>query len=395
MAAGSFFSALMGSYSDILRGKHKEARDREEHAKDSELEVLKEAVRSGRLTQDGLEAAFSRMEELTGEGGKGGKGKKGGFSFKNLIGQFGDVGHKSKTLEQATTERQGGAAPAASQSPARAPSGDVSPGGETPALPSRPRVFKTTEELGQEEIKQQQRTFEQVDKPRLDYEHNLRMQEIEKQYGSKLRPQQKVLGTSVPLPTDTAGNKIDPTKPYTVLYNSQNQAVAAMEEYEKPASARASGPEAKVASLAKDLAAEAEAHGRPISPQEAESQARRLVLAQARAQLAATLETTRGKQFANKVRADLEKGVMTPATARGVIGYVGTEAKRRFSEDMATIATGKSIAEIEDDIYRELGTSRDEVATYLRQGAKPPESKKANKFDPSLNPMPERPSANP
>ena len=121
---------------------------------------------------------------------------------------------------------------------------------------------------------------------------------------------------------------------------------------------------------------------------------------QARAQLASTLESTKGKAFANKVRADLEKGVMTPATARGVIGYVGTEAKRRFADDMQTIASGKSIKEIEDDIYQELGTTREQVGTYLRQGAAGPKTgepgaPKARKFDPNLNAIPSRPTAHP
>ena len=122
-----------------------------------------------------------------------------------------------------------------------------------------------------------------------------------------------------------------------------------------------------------------------------------MALAQARAQLASTLESTKGKVFANKVRADLEKGVMTPATARGVIGYVGSEAKRRFADDMQTIASGKSIKEIEDDIYGELGTSREQIGTYLRQGAAGPKGgepgapKRANKFDSNLQPVPSRP----
>jgi hypothetical protein len=77
---------------------------------------------------------------------------------------------------------------------------------------------------------------------------------------------------------------------------------------------------------------------------------------------------------------------------------VGTEAKRRFADDMQTIASGKSIKEIEDDIYSELGTTREQIGTYLRQGAAGPKGdepgtpKKLNKFDRGLNPVPSRPS---
>src|SRR6266404_8375241 len=103
---GAFFSSLLGSYSGAMRQKHKEEREREDKKIDAQLEVLKLAVRDPSITQEGREAAFERMEELTGQG-KGGKGKKSGFSFKNLIGKFGDVGQpEGKSLEQRTGERQ-------------------------------------------------------------------------------------------------------------------------------------------------------------------------------------------------------------------------------------------------------------------------------------------------
>jgi hypothetical protein len=336
------------------------------------------------------------MEELTGEGGKG--KKKGGFSFKNLIGQFSDVGQQGKSKQQ--PQAQAAAASSAKPSPDEATLNE----GERAAVPSRPttgqgapsRRFRSDTEMSQSAVDAEKMRFEQVTKPQLDYEHKLRLEEIEKQYGQKLTPRTKVAGSSVPLGTDTTGKPIDPKKPYTVLYNNQNQAVAALEEYERPASSRASGPEAKVESLKKDILAEAQSQGKAINEAEAEIQARTLMLRQARAQLASTLESTRGKKFANKVRADLEKGIMTPATARGVIVYVGTEAKRRFNDDMATIATGKSLAEIEDEIYTELGTTREQVSGYLRQGAKGPSgdepgSRKAHAFDKDLHAVPSRP----
>lgn len=387
---GAFFSSLLGSYSDAVRAKHKQEQDKEEKRVDSELEVLKLAVRDPSITSDAREAAFERMEELTQGKGK----KKSGFSFKNLIGKFSDVG-QNQGSKQATAARQP-QPPTAAPSQGTAPqTGGAAPAAATPPVPTRPRMFKTPQEMGQEDIDQQKRVFEQVTKPEEDYKHKLRLEEIEKQYGQKLTPRTKVVGSSVPLGVDTTGKPIDPKKPYTVLYNNQNQAVAALEEYERPAGSRASGPEAKVDSLKKDIQADAEARGKPISEADAEVQARQLMLRQARASLASTLETTRGKEFANKVRAELEKGVMSPATARSVIGYVGTEAKRRFADDMTTIASGKSIAEIEDDLYLELGTTREEVAGYLRQGAKPPAKNspkpQVNKFDKDLNPVPSRP----
>src|SRR5258706_7926563 len=147
MAAGSFFSSLMGSYTDAVRSKHKEQLDKEEKSKDAELGVLKEAVASGRLTQEGIEAAFGRMEELTSTGkGKGGKGKKGGFSFKNLIGQFGDVGQQTnKTLSGGATPQQSPqsapqqAPQAQPQQGAQPQGGSPTPGGGAPALPALPQ----------------------------------------------------------------------------------------------------------------------------------------------------------------------------------------------------------------------------------------------------------------
>jgi hypothetical protein len=391
---GSFFSSLLGSYSDAMRQKHKQEQDKEEKKVDAQLEVLKLAVRDPSITQEAREAAFEQMEELTQGKGK----KKSGFSFKNLIGKFSDTGQQQAKPQQspATGGGPGGGQGGATATPA-APTGQGHTPAETPTappVPTRPQRFKTQQQMTQEGIDTQKQTFEQVTKPQLDYEHKLRLEEIEKQYGAKLTPRNNLQGSSVPpsITADTGGKPIDPAKKYSVLFNSQNQPVAAMEEYEKPASARASGPEAKVQSLAKDILADAKANGRNITPEQAETEARQLALRQARASLASTLESTRGKEFANKVRAALEKGVMTPATARAVIGYAGTEAKRRFADDMATISSGKSIAEIEEDIYTELGTSREEISSYLRQGAKSSDKPAARKFDSDLKPVPSRPN---
>ena len=410
---GAFFSSLLGSYSDALRTKHKEERDKEDKRVDSELEVLKLAVRDPSITQNAREAAFERMEELTQGKGK----KKSGFSFKNLIGKFGDVGGgPGKTLEQATGERQapatgggpGGGQGGATATPA-APTGQGHTPAETPPVPSRGQVFKTDQQMNQQEIDRQKGQFEQVEKPRLDYEHKLRMEEIEKQYGAKLIPRNKIVGSSVPpsITTDTGGKPIDPKKEYTVLFNAQNQPIAAMEEYERAASSRASGPEAKIESLKKDILADAQSRGQTLTDQQAETQARQLMLRQARASLAATLENTRGREFANKVRTALESGVMTPAIARSLISYAGTEAKRRW-ENPAQPKPGeksdyeKSLSEIEDEIYTGLGTSREQLSSYLRQGAAGPKggepgasksTSKARKFDSTLNPVPSRPSA--
>ena len=415
MAAGPFFSSLMGSYTDAVRKKHKDELDQQEKRIDSELEVLKLAVRDPSITQQAREAAFERMEELTQGKGK----KKSGFSFKNLIGKFQDVGGpQGKNLEQATAARQqqqspgaappsqgtapqaGGAAPAWA-----APTGQGhTPSEPAPPVPTRGQVFKTDQQMNQQEIDRQKGLFEQVDKPRLDYEHELRMKEIEKQYGSKLIPRNKIVGSSVPpsITTDTGGKPIDPKKEYTVLFNNQNQPIAAMEEYERPASSRASGPEAKVESLKKDILADAQGRGQQITEQQAEIQARQLMLRQARATLSATLESTRGREFANKVRAALESGIMTPATAKAVISYASTEAKRRW-ENPAPPKPGersdyeKSLGEIEEEIFEELGTTREQIRGYLRQGAKGPKGdepgapKKANRFDPNLQPVPSRP----
>jgi hypothetical protein len=404
---GAFFSSLLGSYSGAMLQKHREERAKEDKQIDAELEVLKLAVRDPSISQEGREAAFERMEELTGQGGKG--KKKSGFSFKNLIGKFGDVGQQpGKTLQQTVQGRQAepaGGVPTSTGAPSTgqpaSPGGAQAPG-TAPPVPTRPRVFRTQQQMDQETINFENKRRLEVTQPQLDYEHKLRLEEIEKQYGGKLTTRNNVQGSSVPptITADLGGNPIDGKKKYSVLFNSQNQAVGAIGEYERPASSRASGPEAKVESLKKDLMAEAQGQGRTITEDQAEIQARRMVLAQARASLLSTLESVKGKQFANKVRADLEKGVMTPATARGVIGYVGAEAKRRFADDMQTIASGKSIKEIEDELYQELGTSREQIATYLRQGAASPKkgepgNQKTNRFDSSLNPVPERAPVHP
>src|SRR5437764_7382242 len=152
----AFFSGLMGSYSDAMRGKHKQEREKEDKRVDAELEVLKTAVRDPSMTQEAREAAFERMEELTGQG----KGKKkGGFSFKNLIGKFGDVGGpQGKTLSQRVAGQQGGQGggqggtsptPAGQQQPAPQPTQPAGPAA-APAVPSRPQLFKTQQQMTQE-----------------------------------------------------------------------------------------------------------------------------------------------------------------------------------------------------------------------------------------------------
>ena len=346
------------------------------------------------------------------------RGIKAKFSLRNLIGQFGDVSGTTKGGDTAQAQPQQGAPGAPPQRDQTAPSGAAGqptpqtpsappPGGgqqpaappaapaTTPPIPTRRPVFKTPEQIGQEKIAYGKQEFEQLTKPELDYMHKQRLEEIQAQYGQRLTQRMKVVGSSVPLGTDVTGKPIDPKKPYTVLYNNQNQAVAALEEYEKPSSTRATGPEAKVDSLKKDIMAEAQANGKPMDEAQAEIQARTLVLREERAKLYATLTSTKGREFSNKVKEAFESGVMTAATARGIIGYVGTEAKRRFYDDEATYRSGKSLREIEDDIYVELGTTRDQIGTYLRQGASGPKpgepGSKTNKFDSSINPIPSRP----
>jgi len=396
---GAFFSSLLGSYSGAMRQKHKEEREREDKKIDAQLEVLKLAVRDPSISQEGREAAFEQMEELTSGKGK----KKSGFTFKNLIGKFGDVGQpEGKSLEQRTGERQRQGTPATGGGPGGGKGGATATHA-APPVPSRPQVFKTQQQMNQEDLDRQKSQFEQIEKPKLDYEHKLRLEEIEKQYGMKLIPRNKIVGSSVPpsITTDTGGKPIDPKREYTVLFNNQNQPVAAMEEYERPASSRASGPEAKVESLKKDIMADAQSRGQALTEQQAETQARQLMLRQSRATLAATLESTRGREFANKVRAALESGVMTPATAKAVISYASTEAKRRW-ENPAAPKPGeksdyeKSLREIEEEIFQELGTTREQIRGYLRQGAAGPKGNepgapKVNKFDPSISTVPSRP----
>jgi len=96
---------------------------------------------------------------------------------------------------------------------------------------------------------------------------------------------------------------------------------------------------------------------------------------------------------------------MTPAIARSVISYASTEAKRRW-ENPGAPRPGeksdyeKSLSEIEEEIFTELGTTRDQIRGYLRQGAAGPKTgepgaPKARKFDPNLNAIPSRPTAHP
>jgi hypothetical protein len=102
----SFFSSLVGSYSDTLIKKHREEREKDERAKQAELSVIQTAIQTGQLDQNGMQAAFSRADEITKELA-GGKKNKSGFSLGNLIGKFGDVGGQTQT----GAAKQGGAPP--------------------------------------------------------------------------------------------------------------------------------------------------------------------------------------------------------------------------------------------------------------------------------------------
>lgn len=84
----SFLSGLVGGYSDAMIKKHQQERNREDQQAQAEIGVLKTAIETGRLTPESQEAAFDRMEEIVSDYG----GKKSGFSIKNLVGKFQDVG---------------------------------------------------------------------------------------------------------------------------------------------------------------------------------------------------------------------------------------------------------------------------------------------------------------
>lgn len=69
----SFFSALLGSYSQTAFAKKQAELQREDQAKQNEIGVLSTAMSSGKLTDEGYEAAMNRVEELTATKGKKGQ----------------------------------------------------------------------------------------------------------------------------------------------------------------------------------------------------------------------------------------------------------------------------------------------------------------------------------
>jgi hypothetical protein len=70
---GSFFTALVGSYADTTRAREQAEQKREDDAKQAEVKALGVAMDSGRLSDEGYEAAINRIEELSGTKSKGDK----------------------------------------------------------------------------------------------------------------------------------------------------------------------------------------------------------------------------------------------------------------------------------------------------------------------------------
>lgn len=214
-----FVAGLMGGYAGEMLKAKRTAIDEQHRKEDNEIAVLQEALKSGNLTPEAQQATFDRMEEIIGGKGK----KKGGFNFGALIGKFGEQ-DKGPTGMDAVKAKIGAGAPSAA--PAAAPAAQQGEGkvggtfsmGEPPAPtgavaasgdqgiqmgapPVPPSIWMTPAEKQQKILDAKKREFEQVDRPRLDYEHSLRMEEL------KLKPQAKTIvlegkdeqGNSIPI----------------------------------------------------------------------------------------------------------------------------------------------------------------------------------------------------
>jgi hypothetical protein len=169
---GGFISGLIGGYTDQMIKKEKLSHDEEIANKKARSDVLSAALASGRLTTEAQDAALDQLMELSG----GGKGKKGGPDIKGMFSKLIGRYHQQQipSLEEATAQKQqqGGGVSRGTQRTTQAPFEEVPPAPKAgagiepvPQGPAKGKVFKTTEELADEDIAAKKKLYERVTGP--------------------------------------------------------------------------------------------------------------------------------------------------------------------------------------------------------------------------------------
>lgn len=154
----SFFSSLVGGFANTSMARRDAEQKREDDAKKSEMQALGVAMDSGRLTDEGWNAAMSRIEELSDTKGKKGQESPLRSVLTKLRGQIPkDKQYQAQTLDQtvaaqnprgSTGDYNTMARANAETRPVNTARGDTPP---TTAPPNpRPHAFMTQTEMQQQ-----------------------------------------------------------------------------------------------------------------------------------------------------------------------------------------------------------------------------------------------------
>jgi hypothetical protein len=388
----AFFSGLVGSYAGAMRDKQRQERDIEDKKIDSQIAMVQAAASAGYA--DWSEAA-SRVDELLQQ-----KGKKGKFSLKNLVGDFQYKGGAQQASAGGAKSPQPGTPSATSPTQQQSqPQTGAPPQASLSPLPS-PFKFRTQEEVEQRRIKQITDEEKAVAKARFkeaDEEEKKRILDAKDEYMKShpgaspadvydavtapmlgIQPKPKPITKLVDDPKSTTGKS---WVTYDELTGKEYSRQPAPKEKPAPKSAHDKAVEGRAA----DILADAQAKGQSMTEQQAETKARQMFLEEAREHLYRTIEARKGAQMGRKIRGEVAAGVLTPGTAKNIMAYVRSEAITRYN-NAGKGEYDKSIVVFENEIYAEIGTTREEVAKFMRPGPKPQTPSAKKPFDSAVPP---------
>ena len=174
---GSFFSGLIQGYGQTALTRQQNEQKREDAGKLAEMNALGIAIDSGRLTDEGFQAAIGRIEELSDTRSKKGAESPLRSVLTKLRGQVPkEKRYQPESLDQAVQKSPGAQASATARQAQEGPLPMQQPGGPQVAPPgstgpaARPRAFLTQQEV-------QNRAFSSW-RQREELQHQNKMEEI-------------------------------------------------------------------------------------------------------------------------------------------------------------------------------------------------------------------------
>lgn len=174
----SFLGGLISGYAGLTLEKERREHEEELSDRNNRISVVSAALNSGRLTPEAQEAALDELDELTGLGGKKGQKSPIRTVIGRLIGRPGQQQQVTPYTQRVPGEGAQMPPPNFGQIPQRkgAEKNQVPTLAPVPARP-KVKIALSDQDLMERDIAGKKREFEEVEKPKLQQEHEYRMEE--------------------------------------------------------------------------------------------------------------------------------------------------------------------------------------------------------------------------